>query len=461
MVNEALLASIETGKHLAGYQEEIRAELAKRNTCIVVLDDDPTGTQTVNNVPVITQWTEEVIEAELLKSPLFFILTNSRSLQEEEADSLGLLLGERLKKLSEKHHKRLIVISRGDSTLRGHYPGEVNALAQGLDCTEDKHVLIPAFLEGGRYTFKDIHYVQEGDSFIPAAETAFAKDNTFRYSNSDLRKWIEEKSSGVVHLTSITSISVAALRKEPIEAISAILEQPQFSHIVANATSYHDLQAIALASLRQKKTPVFRTAASFVNAISGVPLAPLLTREEILRGETPNGGLTIIGSYVPKTTEQLQYLKDKHLALFLELDVSKALHKKTFQEEIENLVKTIDTIIASGKDVVLYTSRKVLKGATKSESLEIVNKVSNGLVEIVKQLTQQPKYLLAKGGITSSDVATRGLDVERAMVLGQIMKGVPIWQLGSESKFPNMPYIVFPGNVGDKTALYSSIHQLQ
>jgi uncharacterized protein YgbK (DUF1537 family) len=71
----------------------------------------------------------------------------------------------------------------------------------------------------------------------------------------------------------------------------------------------------------------------------------------------------------------------------------------------------------------------------------------------VESITTRPRYILAKGGITSSDVATLGLHVKRAMVLGQTLPGVPVWHLGTESRFPGLVYIVFPGNVGDENSL--------
>jgi len=188
MSDQAILKSITEGNNLKGYQKEIQDFLTHTQKTIVILDDDPTGTQTVKNLPVVTQWTETVIEKELLKSPIFFILTNSRSLQSTAAADLALLLGERLQKLASKHKKQLLVISRGDSTLRGHYPGEVAALTKGLGQPSAKHVLIPAFFEGGRYTYEDVHYVKEIKGFVPAGETSFAKDSTFGYTQSNLKK---------------------------------------------------------------------------------------------------------------------------------------------------------------------------------------------------------------------------------------------------------------------------------
>ncbi len=454
MPNQEILESIQQGSWSKSVEEKIRKQLIEKPKTIVVLDDDPTGTQTVYNIPVITEWTLEILEKEILKSPIFFILTNSRSLQVDAANSLAKLLGSRLRDIAKKHNKELLIISRGDSTLRGHYPNEVDALTEGLKLKKAKHLIAPAFFEGGRYTFNDVHYVKEGENFIPAAETPFAQDNTFGYMSSNLKKWIVEKSKGKIKSNEIISFPIEKLRNKSIEDMVSILDKPNAFRMVANASSYIDLQKMALASLSLEQAPIFRTAASFVNAISGIKPQKCLTKKEILKENQSGGALIVIGSYVPKTTEQLSYLKEHSNAIFLELDVSKVLEKTIFSKEIQNLIEKIDLCIAYGKDVVLYTSRNIVKGNTKEESLAIVNKVSNALIKIVKDITSKPKYIVAKGGITSSDVATKALEVKRANILGQVLKGVPVWELGDESKFPSVPYIVFPGNVGDIAALY-------
>ena len=454
MLKDHLLASINEGEQLSGHLDAIRQELKDHPKTIVILDDDPTGTQTVYNVPVVTSWEDHVLEREVLKSPVFFILTNSRSLQIEEANALGKLLGERLQSLSKKHNKQILVVSRGDSTLRGHYPNEVNTLAEGLGIVKAKHILAPAFFEGGRYTFNDIHYVKEGADFIPAGETPFAKDNTFGYKNSHLKDWIIEKYEGKIDSKTIENLSIEALRNNPLDSIISTIKNPDNSHIVVNATSYNDLQTVALACLKSNEPLLFRTAASFVNAISGIKARDCLSKKDILSSIENGGSLIVIGSYVPKTSVQLQVLKDHSDAVFLELDVSNVQDRLLFEQDVNHLSEKVNQHIKANHEVVLYTSRTIVKGNTKAESLDIVNRVSNGLISIIKQLKTQPKYIVAKGGITSSDVATKGLNVKRALVLGQVLKGVPVWKLGNETKFPDMPYIVFPGNVGDNNALY-------
>lgn len=455
MLKDQLLASINEGEQLKGHLDAVRQELNENPKTIVILDDDPTGTQTVYDVPVVTSWEKDVLENEILKSPTFFILTNSRSLQIEEANALAKLLGKRLNTLTKKHNKHLLVVSRGDSTLRGHYPNEVNALAEGLGIEEHaKHILAPAFFEGGRYTFNDIHYVKEGADFIPAGETPFAKDNTFGYKNSNLKNWIIEKYEDKIDSKTIESLSIKKLRNNPLDSIISTIKNSNNSHIVVNATTYNDLQRVALACLKNKEPLLFRTAASFVNAISGIEARDCLSKNEILTSNKGKSSLTVIGSYVPKTTIQLQVLKDNSDAVFLELDVSDVQNESLFRKDINTLSVKVNHHIKSNDDVILYTSRTIVKGNTKAESLDIVNRVSNGLISIIKKLTSQPKYIVVKGGITSSDVATKGLNVKRALVLGQILKGVPVWKLGNETKFPNMPYIIFPGNVGNNNALY-------
>jgi uncharacterized protein YgbK (DUF1537 family) len=83
------------------------------------------------------------------------------------------------------------------------------------------------------------------------------------------------------------------------------------------------------------------------------------------------------------------------------------------------------------------------------------------LVKIVSGLRQRPDWFVAKGGITSSDLATEALQIRRALVLGQAQPGVPVWLSGPGSKWPNLPYIVFPGNVGSGDALANLVVALE
>lgn len=172
---------------------------------IVVLDDDPTGIQTVNGGSVYTDWSEKSIrEGFREKNNLFFLLTNSRAMTEEETIATHRLIGERVVKASRESDIPFLVISRGDSTLRGHYPAETETLRRTIeqvsDIRYDGEVICPFFPQGGRYTSGNIHYVSDGGRLIPAGETEFARDKTFGYKNSHLGKWVEEKTGGGIRL---------------------------------------------------------------------------------------------------------------------------------------------------------------------------------------------------------------------------------------------------------------------
>jgi uncharacterized protein YgbK (DUF1537 family) len=440
------------GQHPVDLIPRIREQLIARETTIVVLDDDPTGTQTVYGIPVLTDWSEETIRKEFeAKSPLFYILTNSRSLSPEDAEVCTREISRHLARMSKKTGRNFLVISRSDSTLRGHYPLEVNALEAGLDKKGAIKVLIPAFFEGGRYTVQNIHYVNEGKVLIPAAQTPFARDKTFGFQSSDLRQYVEEKSAGEIKSEQVITFSIAELRmKDPAWIAEKINSLPWGATCIVNAASYRDLEVFALGYYLSKREMIFRTAASIVPVLAGLRQKPLLSAED-LRSNAQGGVLLVVGSYVPRTTAQLTALMDVKNLELLEIDVAKLIDDRSKWQK--HYRSKINDGLGKGTDMVIFTSRLLISSADPGESLAIGNKVSAFLVELVKGLNTQPKCIIAKGGITSSDIATKGLKVRRALVLGQIAPGVPVWALGQESHFPGMYYIVFPGNVGDDETL--------
>ena len=440
----------------------LRQQAQLLSCTIVVLDDDPTGTQTVYDVPVLTQWQSETLEEELRHQiPLFYILTNSRSLTPEETIKLHKEIAHNLKKASKSTARDFLVISRSDSTLRGHYPLEVDVLKNELDLPEAVTILIPAFFDGGRYTIDDIHYVEEKGKLIPANQTPFALDPSFGYQNANLRDWIIEKSAGAIVQDQIMSISLTDIRERGVDFISNQLINCQAGMVcIINAASPKDLGYFALAffkTLNTKQQFILRTAASIVPLLVGLAPQNLLN----IQGLNPakKAGLTVIGSYVPKTTMQLEYLRNHLNFQFIEIDVVKLL-SDDWQNEVDQVSKSIENHLEQENHVVVFTSRILKKTANAVQNLAIGKRVSEGLVAIVKNLNTQPGYLLAKGGITSSDIATKALQVKRATVKGQILPGVPVWELGDETRFPNMSYIIFPGNVGGEEALSTALQKL-
>lgn len=450
--------------------EGIRAAVRQSGRKLMVLDDDPTGTQTVYDIPVITEWSVERLESELLDStPAFYVLTNSRSMPESEAVALHRLIAANLQTAVGRLEAAgvvppvLSIVSRSDSTLRGHFPAEIDALQAALG-PFDAVFLIPFFAAGGRVTIDDVHYVAQGQWLLPAATTPFARDAVFGYRSSHLRDWIAEKTAGRVPADAVASLGLDELRQGgPAAVLRRLCELPAGSICVVNAAAERDLEVFVRGLLdaeTQGRRYLFRTAASFVAARLGLAPRPLLDGKTLQYGGT-SGGLTIVGSYVPCTSEQLQRLLDRAAVVPIELDVPSLLDANRREETVRAAIADLNRHLAASRDVVLYTSRQLITHAGADANLETGRIVSEAIVRVVRQLAVPPRYLIAKGGITSSDVATRALGVRRALVLGQILPGVPVWRLGAETAYPGLPYVVFPGNVGGPEALAEAVAMFQ
>lgn len=442
---------------------EIQAHNRRAAETLVVLDDDPTGTQTVYDVPVLTEWSEETLEAEFSrKTPVFYILTNSRSLTEAETTELHETLARRLDAVARKTGRGYRLVNRGDSTLRGHFPAEPVAIERGWGHQADAWLLAPFFREGGRLTADDVHFIAEGETLTPAAETPFARDATFGYRNSDLKAWVEEKTGGRILAAEVVSLSLETIRRGGPEAVAKRLKPLKAAQVVVvNALSLRDLQVVvrAVQGLPEKRF-IFRTAASWVQVAAGLETRPLLEKSALVDSATKTGGLTVVGSYVPKTTAQLTNLLGSGAVQAVEIAVPKLLNNE-FEAEIERVRHAVEAALTAGNDAVAFTSRALVQTDDPAESLRLVNRVSAGLVELVRRLAVRPRYFIAKGGITSSDLAVKGLGVRRALVRGQILPGVPVWQTGDETRFPGLTYVVFPGNVGGEGALREAVEKMK
>lgn len=444
--------------------ELLQKEITKSGKKIIVLDDDPTGVQTVHGVSVYTDWSQESIDAGFAEERnLFYILTNSRGFTVEQTTQCHQEIISRVRDISKKTGRDYLIISRGDSTLRGHYPLETDLLRQGIEADGGKKVdgeiLCPFFKEGGRYTIGNIHYVKNGDRLVPAGQTEFAADKTFGYQSSDLRKYIEEKTKGEYRAEQVLCISLEELRAGDTDGILKKLMQVQnFGKIVVNAVDYCDLKVFAIALYRamaKGKQYLFRTAAAFVKVMGGISDKPLLTRKEMITCENTNGGIVVVGSHTMKTTSQLEELRKVPGLEFLEFNSDLVLDEEAFTKEIQNTIRREEDMLRTGKTVVVYTKRKllVIENDTKEEALLRSVKISDAVQSLVGNLSVTPAFVIAKGGITSSDVGTKALQVKRADVMGQIRPGIPVWKTGEESRFPGIPYVIFPGNVGEVTTL--------
>ncbi len=449
-------------------QKEINGSQVK----IIVLDDDPTGVQTVHDISVYTDWTEESIRQGLKeKNKLFYILTNSRGFTEEQNIEVHRVIAENIAKAAGEMGIRFVVMSRSDSTLRGHYPTEPRILKEVLEDQGgeliDGEILCPFFKEGGRFTIDDVHYVQYGDKLVPAGETEFAKDKTFGYRASNLREYVEEKTKGEYRAKDVLSISLDSLRSMEIDAVTEqLLAAKNFNKIVVNAIDYCDLKVFCTALYRamaKGKRFMFRTAAGLVKVMGGITDIPLLTRGDMVTKETDMGGIVVVGSHTQKTTAQLEELLTLDCAEGIPFHSDLVLKgDEAFAAEIDRVVKKSEEIMRMGRTAVCYTDRKLLtiENETKEEALLRSVKISDGVQALVGNLSVTPAFVVAKGGITSSDVGTKALKVKRADVMGQVKPGIPVWKTGEESRFPGTPYVIFPGNVGEVQTLKEVVQVL-
>ncbi len=475
-MGEITLASLQKKYEKHSYdldtmKELLAQEIEKCPKKFIVLDDDPTGVQTVHDVTVFTDWSVESMEKGLqLPEKLFFVLTNSRGLTESETMQVHREVAENAVKASKKTGQDFVIISRSDSTLRGHFPLETSILKVELEDKTAKRIhgeiLFPFFKEGGRFTAEDIHYVNYNGNLVPAGETEFAKDKTFGYTKSNLCEYVEEKTKGDYKADSVTSISLEELRGGKVEEITEkLLKVDRFNKVIVNALDYEDVMVFAVAlykAMAQGKEFLFRTAAALVKVVGGVSDIPLLTAADMKQKETNNGGIIVVGSHTKKTTAQLEALKEIEGLRFIEFDSDKVLEDK-LGEEVDRVVALAEELISKGETVVTFTKRKLLvvEGDTKEQALVRSVKISEGVQALVGNLKVEPSFVIAKGGITSSDVGVKALQVKEARVLGQIRPGIPVWQTGKESKFPGIPYIIFPGNVGNDETLREAVEILK
>ena len=478
---------------LAAYPAEVQipahlvaATLAASNAetprILVVLDDDPTGTQSVADLPVLTRWDVEDFTwafnhiQEAGSKPAVYVLTNTRSLDPAEAAARNEeVVRNALAAAGSPQELRLGFVSRSDSTLRGHYPLEPDVIAATVaDVSEEKTdgvVLVPAFPDAGRVTIGGVHYMRgtgaETGTLTPVSETEFAKDATFGFSTSVMADYVEEKSQGRFAAGSVIVLDLNIIRAstDPQATANAIADAIEpatgSTPIVADIVTENDLRALSLGleeAERRGKKLLYRVGPPFGRARIGQEIRTELSGAEAYAGNTPSeaGGLIVVGSHVGVTTRQLKALTDQHSAArIVEIDVEKLLGVPSAAEA--HLDQTVDTVVEAlrGGDVIVHTSRLLIKAEDPAESLRIARTVSAAVVAVVNGTlkTFPPRFVIAKGGITSSDVAAHGLEIRHAIVRGPMLPGiVSLWE-PVDGPAKGIPYIVFAGNVGDDQSL--------
>ena len=443
---------------------EIKLILENAPSMVFVLDDDPTGAQTVHNASFLTEWSLDVLISERYQpEEVTFLQINTRAKTEEQAVKINADLGIVFSQLSRLLKIPISVISRSDSTLRGHFPAEVDALAKGMENSHDGIIFIPFFIQGGRYTIDDVQYVSDGSMLAPVAQTPFAKDSAFGYESSNLCDWIEEKTRGRVSSEEVISVSIDEIRIGGPDVVEEKLRQMNRSDMcIINSADMRDLDVVALAILRLQykygKNYLIRSSASFVRSRLGQREKPILNKEEMGYADK-GGGLILVGSHVPGSTSQLESLLDLPNVYGLELEVEKVLGKD--KEHTASVIERANMLLNESKDTVIYTSRNVITGSSPEEYLEIGAIIPNAMTAVVAGISATPRYVISKGGMTSSNIILNALNIKRATVPGQISPGVLVLQMGSESKYPGSKLILFPGNVGGSTAISEVILRMR
>jgi uncharacterized protein YgbK (DUF1537 family) len=451
----------------------IRAAHRRAGRRIAVLDDDPTGSQTVHDVTVVTGFATEDYRP-CLASPgsTCFLLTNTRSMDGPQAAALNHELGRGLLAVGDELGGPVQIVSRGDSTLRGHLLPEVRA----LDAARREHtgrgydgvLLAPAFLEAGRVTADDVHWARVGGRLLPAGETEFARDATFGYRASNLREFIAEKSGGTIASGDVHSIGLHDVRQGgPSRVADILLRVTDGAFVVVNATDYADLEVVVLGLLAAQddgRSFLCRVGPSFPGVLAGLTPRPPLTSARMIwpAGRPPGHGLVVVGSHVGLTSRQIEVARGHGGLVEVELHVDAVLDDRAPRHVAEIVARVTETLTRA--DALLFTSRTLIRGADAAASLDIARRVSDALVEVVRGVrAARPAWVIAKGGITSHDTAVRGLEIRRAEVIGQMLPGLVsvLRPVDAASEMVGVPYVVFPGNVGGDDTLAQVIGVLR
>ena len=431
---------------------------------IIVLDDDPTGSQTVHSCLLLLRWDVETLRLGLRDdSPIFFILTNTRALTPAEADAVTRVVCRNLKQaIALESIQDFLVVSRSDSTLRGHYPVETDAIAEELG-SFDAHFLVPAFFEGGRVTRDSTHYLIVDGVETPVHNTEFAKDSVFGYRYSYLPDYAAEKTQGRITADLVERFLLADIRTGCRDRLMRL--EGNVCAAVDGETQA-DLDAFAadvLAAAAQGKRFLFRSAASILTSLAALPPQPVAAEDmaQYVRGGKP--GVVLVGSHVKKTTQQLEQLLQTQGTVGIEVELADLREglSTVRSHRLNQVLDQVHTAHTQKKTPVVYTSREELSFKHIQTRLDFGAAVSALLMDVVRGLPEDIGFLISKGGITSNDTLSKGLALTSARLLGQILPGCSIVRTpAGHPQFPNLPVVLFPGNVGDADGLATVYQRL-
>jgi uncharacterized protein YgbK (DUF1537 family) len=413
----------------------------------VVLDDDPTGVQTLAGIRVLLAWDPARVRAALAGRPSVHLITNTRALPAERVRSF--VAGAASAALEGEPDAAVVL--RGDSTLRGHmleeYLGVRDVVApSGWPVL----LLVPALPSAGRVTVGGFHLFDRDGRRTPLHETEYARDGVFAYASARLLEWAEERSGGLfgsaagreLHLDVLHSRGPAAVT----EALLALQASGDPAALAPDAETLDDLEVVAegyRAATASGASVIVRCAPTFAGVLAGTT-APGLVPSPSARDSV----LVVCGSYVPQSTRQLSRLLDARSGSLVEADVV-ALAGDNPSGEIAELTAHVSHRLAADRLAVLATPRERPVGTT---SLDAGERIAAGLAQVVAGARPRPSLLVAKGGITAAVTLRDGVGAAEADVVGPVESGVSLWSAhwpdGSE-----LDSLVVPGNVGDDDLL--------
>jgi uncharacterized protein YgbK (DUF1537 family) len=416
-------------------RRRIRRALADAGRRIAVLDDDPTGSQTVYGVDVVTVFESDELAAGFSEAgSTCFFLTNTRSLAEADAVELNIRIGQMLLALTDRLDAPIDVVSRSDLTLRGHVIAEVRALsAARREATSrgfDGVLLGPAYFEAGRSTAGGMC---TGPGWAPTScrparpsspATPPSAMRPLTCATSSPRRAAAQSGRARSPASPWTTSAWAGRRGWPRSSSA----WPAGAFVVVNAVEYADLEVVVLGLLEVEaagRSFLYRSGPSFVQSLAGLDPRDPLQASDIWPAGHPRGhGLVVVGTHVGLTSRQVAVAWDRGGLAEVELAVAAVADPARRDGHVAEATRLVVSAL-DHSDVLLVTSRELRRGRDAAESLEISRKVSTAVTEVVRgALPARPAWVVAKGGITSHDVAVRGLGIRRARVLGQLFPGL-------------------------------------
>jgi len=448
----------------------LRREMRAAGWKVVVIDDDPAGTQTVAGVPVLTSWTVSDLTWGLEQAdPTVFVLTNSRALSTHAAAMTNRRVARNCFRAASRLGFRLSLVSLSDSSLRGHLLAEIEALdseifaARGQPATV---VLCPAFPEAGRVTFGGVELVRASGVLGQGGVSAFSKDATLGDCSSRLSEWMEESSQRRWRAKDVVVVDLETIRSGGAAVVAERIAAAGPSRPVAlDAVSIRDVE-IGAAGVQLAESSgsvvLLRSGPTMARARGGLPRA-LPISDEALKNlcETSRNpyGLVIVGSPNPLTTVQAAATLQLGDMELIELDVARILDPSGGQKELDRVALVVARAIHSS-DVLLQTSRSENAQSSLSNQREPA-RVAEAITTIATRIVSSNRlsWIIGKGGATSSDIITKVLGLQRAEVVGPILPGVSSLWHDRNGDGPLM--IAFPGHLGNAESLRDVVVHLR